>query len=195
MRYVLYLLLAVCWLSSATPSLAQTWAVDLHHSTIMFLVDHIFVKVPGTFDEVRGQVRFDPKRPGQALVDVEIPVASVNTRVKQRDDHLRSADFFNAAQYPTMRFASSNFRQIGKGRYEARGRLTIKNVTKDVVVPFTWLGSKPSPMSKDGQLVGGLEGRLKLNRLDYHVGDGSFAEKGLIGREVEIVLYLEMLAQ
>ena len=117
---------------------------------------------------------------------------SVNTDIQKRDEHLRGPDFFDTAKYPAMWFVSQKIVKKGENQYVAQGDLTIKDVTKRIELPFTFLGAKPSPLEKDKQ-VAGFEARFSINMLDYHVGDGKFQQMGALGDTVDIILNMEMV--
>jgi polyisoprenoid-binding protein YceI len=169
-----------------------TWSFDPPHCSIVFFVKHILAKVPGSFDVYSGSIRFDPATPETGSIDVSVDMKSVNTGVQKRDEHLRSPDFFDVAKYPAMWFVSQKIVTKGDNQYVAEGDLTIKDVTKRIELPFTFLGTKPSPLEK-GKQVAGFEARFSINMLDYHVGDGKFQQMGALGETVDIILNMEML--
>lgn len=171
---------------------AAEWSFDPPHCSVMFFVKHILAKVPGRFDSYTGTVRFDPANPGGSSIDVSVDMASVNTGIAQRDEHLRSPDFFDAARYPRMRFVSQRIMSKGGNAYVAEGDLTIKDVTRRIQLPFTYLGTKPSPMEQ-GKQIAGFEANFSINMLEYHVGDGKFQKMGALGEMVDIVINLEMI--
>lgn len=169
---------------------APAWTIDPAHSTIQFSVRHIFTQVTGTFDRVEGVVRFDPADLEGSSIDVSIPVEGINTRNAQRDGHLKTPDFFDAATHPAMRFVSTRITRQGDDRYVADGRLTIRGTTREVALPFTFHGSMAHPM-KPGYLVAGARAALTLKRTDFGVGTGSWAETAMIGDEVAVTLEIE----
>ena len=171
---------------------AQKWEIDKNHSSIYFDVRHTYVTVRGLFDDFSGTVMFDPQNKDASRVDFEVKVASINTNIPERDKHLRSADFFDASKYPEMTFKSTNIKHIEDNQYVVEGNLTVKDVTKQVAIPFTYFGVRENPLKK-GQRVAGFEAEFTINRLDYNVGTGKFAEMGVIGEEVSIVVALEVL--
>jgi polyisoprenoid-binding protein YceI len=125
-------LLCVMWML-ATPAMAQTWQIDTAHSAAHFAVGHnLIAVVRGTFDKVTGTVEFDGKDITKAKISATIDVATVNTRVQARNDHLRTADFFNVAKFPAMTFASTSITPAAPGKFKLNGNLTILGVTKPV---------------------------------------------------------------
>lgn len=171
---------------------AQKWEIDKNHSSIYFDVRHTHVTVRGLFNDFKGDILFDPDDKDVSRVDFEVDVASIDTNIVKRDNHLRSADFFDTAEYPVMTFKSTDIKHVTDNQYTVEGELTIKDVTKTVQVPFTYFGIRDNPLKK-GEQVAGFEGEFTINRLDYNVGDGKFAEMGVIGEEVSIVVALEVL--
>lgn len=173
---------------------ASQWTIDPNHDSINFKVRHIFVPIPGRFDHFTGTIRFDPQNLAGSLFDISVDTASVNTFVDQRNQHLRTADFFDTAKYPAMTFKSSRIEHISGQSYEAHGQLTIKDVTKDIALPFTYLGQKENPMAQ-GQQVAGFVSDFSIKLLDYHVGDGHWQQMGVLGDNADISLYFEVTRQ
>lgn len=191
LRHPLFAAVVVALL--AAPALAEPaaeWTIDRAHSEIAFSVRHIFTPVRGTFDRFHGTLRFDPENLEGSRVDVEIEIPSVNTRNGRRDAHLITPDFFDAERFPTMHFVGDTFVAQGENRYLIAGRLTIRDVTRNVALPFTLLGVRDHPM-KPGHLVAGATARMTVSRTEYGVGSGSFAETAVVGDEVEIEIRLE----
>ena len=128
----LVLLIAVIGML-ATPAMAQTWQIDTAHSAAHFAVGHnLIAVVRGTFDKVTGTVEFDGKDITKAKISATIDVATINTRVSQRNDHLKTADFFNVAKFPAMNFVSTSITPAGPGKFKLNGNLTLMGVTKAV---------------------------------------------------------------
>ena len=124
--------------------------------------------------------------------DFMINVNSVDTKEGKRDTHLRSPDFFDAGKYPLITFKSSEVLHAGGNKYIVEGILTIKNVSKKQALEFVYHGQKDNPL-KSGELVAGLDARLTLHRLEYNVGDGKFYKMGVVGKDVDILITLELL--
>jgi polyisoprenoid-binding protein YceI len=150
--------------------------------------------VRGEFQKVSGEVVFDRARPEASRVTASIEVASINTREEKRDAHLRSADFFDAAQFPTIDFASTAVRRKGDG-LEIDGRLTIAGTTRDVTLAV----EDVTPEHKDpwGNARIGATARTKINRSDYGMKWNAALEAGgfLVGDEVKIELEVELIKQ
>lgn len=168
------------------------WQMDKDHSYIYFTVDHIFSKVRGQFDTFSADIKFDPQNLAESSFSFEIQVESINTNIAKRDKHLRSADFFNEADFPVIRFQSSSISAVGNDTYAINGKLTIKGKEYDLTLPLTLAGVANHPMVKGAQ-VAGFNGELSLDRLAYGVGSGKFYEAGVVGKEVDILVSLEAL--
>ena len=171
---------------------AENWRVDTDHSSIYFDTRHTLATVRGQFKGFTGTVDFDPDNLTAGSVDFTVKVATINTGIAKRDNHLRSDDFFAAGQYPEMTFSSTDIRHMEDNRYIMEGELTVRDVTRQMEIPFTFLGKQDNPMEK-GQEVAGFEADFDINRLDYNVGDGRFAEMGVVGEQVRILVALELL--
>jgi polyisoprenoid-binding protein YceI len=185
-----FLLAAACVLVQTAA--AEQWEIDKQHSNFYFDVRHTFATVRGQFGDFSGNVAFDADTKSVKSVEFSVRVASVNTRITKRDNHLRSDDFFHAKRYPRMTFTSSEVEHRGGERYMAQGELTIKSVTKEVAIPFTFLGMRDNPL-QEGQKVAGFEAEFSLNRLEYDVGTGRFAEMGVVEETVNVLVTLELL--
>jgi polyisoprenoid-binding protein YceI len=189
-RYILVLLSLL--LLAATQAMAYEWKMDPVHSSVMFEIKHIYSTVRGHFGEFSGNVFFNPNDLKESKFDFTIEVDSINTRIGKRDNHLRSGDFFDAKKYPQMVFKSSTVSHAGGNKYLLEGKMTVKGVTKPMTLEFLLLGQKNSAFKKD-QVVGGFETRFKIDRFDFNVGTGKFYKLGVVGKEVDILISLEMI--
>jgi polyisoprenoid-binding protein YceI len=127
------MLILALFVTLATPALAQTWEIDTAHSAAHFAVGHnLIAMVRGTFDKVTGTVEFDGKDITKAKINAIVDVTTINTRVQARNDHLKTADFFNVAKFSTMTFVSTSITPAGAGKFTLNGNLTIMGVTKPV---------------------------------------------------------------
>lgn len=175
-----------------TRAQAHEWKLDPAHSNFYFDIKHIFATIRGQFTEFSGNVSFDPAKPNVSKFDFVIKVDSINTNIGKRDTHLRSDDFFSAAKYPEIRFTSSKVTPAGGNKYLVNGRLTIKDVSKDITLEFVYLGEKENPL-KPGSLVAGFDARTIIDCLAYNVSDGKFYKMGVVGKDVDILVSLELL--
>lgn len=167
--------------------------LDPAHTAATFTIRHILAPVAGRFNAIAGTVAIPAKAPAKGKVTFTVDTASVDTGVAARDKHLGTADFFDTAKYPRMTFTSEKITPAGKGVYRVTGKLAIKDVTRQVTIPVKYLGTKAHPMMPCVD-VSGYEAKLRLNRLDYHVGTGKFAKMGAVGDLVDIRLAGEVLA-
>ena len=191
MKKIFFLLLFFL-VSMPFQATAQQWQIDTVHTNFYFDVKHTFATVRGQFTDFSGDVFFDPANLSHNRFDFIIKVDSVDTKVGKRDTHLRSPDFFDAAQYPLMTFKSARVSHGGDNKYIAEGTLTIKDVSQDLALELEYHGQKENPL-KPGEIVAGLDARLTIDRLEYHVGDGKFYKMGVVGKDVDILFTLELL--
>ncbi len=168
------------------------WSVDSSHSSVGFSVKHMMVsKVKGAFEDYSATVTTEDLADlSNAAITFEIQTASINTQSEDRDNHLRSADFFNVEQYPTITFQSTNIEKDGED-YKVTGDLTIKDVTKPVTFDVSYNGKGTNPW---GVEVYGFEAETKINREDFGLTWNAALETGgvLIGKDIKITVDLEV---
>jgi polyisoprenoid-binding protein YceI len=170
----------------AAPVAAATYQIDTTHSSVVFKVKHLgTANFYGRFNGVTGTLDFDPANPTAAKVNVEIPTQNVDTGNTQRDDHLRSPDFFDAKQFPTLSVASTKVTKVGEHHYEVAGNLTLHGVTKPVTLKVEHTGSGKHPRS--GKDLIGFEARATIKRSDF----GMQFMVGPLSDDVEIILAIE----
>lgn len=189
---IFFILFSVFIWSGSAQAVAEKWEIDKGHSSIYFDVRHTYATVRGLFDDFSGTLMLDPDDPAASSVEFEVKVNSINTNITKRDNHLKADDFFAVKKFPVMTFKSTGVKQVKASQYLVTGNLTIKDITKKIDVPFTYYGMKENPLKK-GQMVAGFEADFTINRLDYKVGTGQFADMGAIGKDVRIVVTLEAL--
>lgn len=170
---------------------ANTWEMDKAHSNIYFSVDHIFSKVNGHFNDFTSEIVFDPADAANSSFSFTVTVDSIDTNISKRDKHLLSADFFDAGKYSTMTFVSTAVTPGDAGLYNVAGKLTIKGKSYDFVLPLVLAGVKDHP-AVPGKEVAGFNGKIVLDRLAYGVGTGKFYEMGIVGKDVEVFVSLEV---
>ena len=171
---------------SSLSALTGTYSLDPTHSRIGFVARHAMVtKVRGSFNDFEGTAVLDGDDPSRSTASVTIQAASIDTRQAQRDEHLRSNDFLAMAEFPTITFTSTEVRRSGDAEFELAGDLTIKGVTKPVVIPFTYEGSAQDPY---GNTRLGFEGSVVISRSDFGVSFNAALETGgvLIGEKVTL---------
>ena len=189
---ILVMLCAIFTFTTVAFAKVEKWEIDKAHSSVYFDVRHTYATVRGLFNDFSGTVNFDPANLEVGQVMFEVNTKSVNTGVPNRDNHLRSDEFFAVKKFPTMRFESTAVKKKEGNQYTLEGNLTIRGKTSPVAVPFTYFGTRENPLKK-GQMVAGFEARLSINRLDYQVGPGKYFEMGVIGKKVDILIALEVL--
>jgi polyisoprenoid-binding protein YceI len=183
------ILLLVGFSSMAYAEVPQ-WKIDPAHSGIYFSIKHIFSKVQGSFHEFDGQIYFDPENLKESRAVFTVKVKSINTNHSKRDGHIQSDDFFSANKYPEMRFESSAVTHVNGPEYIMDGTLTIKDVSRKIKLPFTFLGAKANPFDPK-RSVAGFEARMTIDRFDYNVGTGKFLKLGVVGKNVDILITIE----
>jgi len=168
--------------------------IDPSHSGAQFKVRHMMIAfVKGEFAKISGKVVFDPANPAASSIDVSIDAASINTREPQRDNHLRSADFLDVANHPTLTFRSTKVVASGKDAFEVTGDLTIRGVTREANL----LVDGVTPEAKDpwGGLRRGASASTTIHRKDFGVHWNSALESGgwLVGEDVHITADIELV--
>jgi polyisoprenoid-binding protein YceI len=178
-------------------TLAQTssWNMDPTHAHASFTVRHLVISnVRGEFQKVAGTVKLDEKDVTKSTVEATIDAASIETRVADRDTHLKSPDFFDVAKYPTITFKSTKVESAGKGKLKVTGDLTMKGVTKPVVLAV----EGPTAEVKDpwGNTRRGLAASTTINRKDWGLTWSKTVEAGpVVGDEVKIEIEAELIKQ
>lgn len=177
----------------AFPALAAEYELDPSHTAAQFAVRHMMVStVRGQFDKVTGTVSLDDKDLTKAKVNVSIDASSINTRDAKRDEHLRSADFFDVAKNPSITFASTRVDKGQGGKFLVTGNLTMRGVSK----PVTLTVEPPTPAVKNpwGKAVRGVTATGKLNRKDWGLSWNKALEAGgmLVGEEVTLTIDAEL---
>lgn len=168
---------------SAFDTINTTWKSDQPHSQLGFTVTHLGINdVSGTFNDFQATVTSSRPDFSDARFELTAKTSSVDTRVAARDNHLKSADFFDAAQFPTMTYTSSSIKKVGKNRYQLAGDLTLHGITRKVSTDLVYTGTTVNPMSKK-QTVG-FRVTGTINRSDFGIG-GGFPEAA-ISNEVRI---------
>ncbi|KUG55184.1 MULTISPECIES: YceI family protein [Kocuria] len=175
---------------SAQKELTGTWSIDPTHSRVGFSSRHAMVtKVRGAFNDVSGTAQLDAEDMSRSKVSVVLSVDSVDTRSPQRDAHLRSADFFDAQQHPTIEFDSTAVDEVDENQFIVTGELTIRGVTRTISVPLELLGVDTDPF---GQLRAGLEGSRRIDRKDWGVSWNTPLDSGGVLVSDKITLEFEL---
>jgi polyisoprenoid-binding protein YceI len=177
-------------------ALAPVYTVDGGHSGVVFRVRHRGVtNFHGRFNKIDGSFSFDPENLAAASFKAEIPVDSVDTGIEKRDEHLRSADFFNARQYPVATFESTAVRATSTpNHFELDGTLTLHGETKPITATLEWIGTG----EHRGKPLAGFEANFSIKRADFGITtylaeDGG--ENGGLGNTVDITIFAEGVAE
>jgi len=176
-----------------TATATRTFQIDKTHSEAAFQVRHLISKVRGRFTDFDGAIAFDEAEPQRSTVNLTIQAASIDTGVADRDAHLRSTDFFAVDQYPTITFRSTAIAPKGNDEFEVTGDLTMRGVTRQVVIPVSYLGAAVDPW---GNQKIAFEGEVTLNRKDYGLTWNAALETGgfLVGDDVKVSLSVQAAA-
>jgi len=181
-------------LPAAAP--AGTWELDPAHTSVQFKVRHMMVSnVRGDFEKVSGNVTYDEDDISRSSANITIDANSINTRVAKRDKHLKSPDFLDAEKHPLLVFRSKRVETAGEGKLTVTGDLTIRGVTREVVLDV----EGPTPPVKDlqGKMRVGGTASTKINRKDFGLTWNKAIETGgvVVGDEVEITIDIELVRE
>jgi polyisoprenoid-binding protein YceI len=175
-------------LISSAATFAQTWTVDKAHSRLAFGVTHLSIaELGGTFNSI--DAKFTSSKPDftDAVIELTADVNSINTDNEQRDGHLKSPDFFDAAKYPNLTFKSTSFKKVSDKKYKLSGDLTMHGVTKPVVLDVVLNGTGTNPMSKKS--IAGFTITGKIKRTDF--GIATTTPAAMLSDEVKLVANTE----
>ncbi|KHL04253.1 YceI family protein [Sinomonas humi] len=174
------------------PSYAGEWHFDPAHTRLGFSTRHAMVtKVRGSFNDVEGVINVDAEDPTASTVSITIKVASIDTRNAQRDEHLRTNDFFDAPHYPEITFVSKRIDQVEENSFIVSGDLTIRGVTKEIAIPLEFIGVERDPF---GNLRAGFEGSRRIDRKDFGVNWNAALDSGGVLVSDRILLEFEISA-
>jgi polyisoprenoid-binding protein YceI len=173
----------------------MAWAIDNGHSAVNFSARHMMLStVRGQFLKFGGTLEFNEADPASSLVDVSIETASIETRDEKRDGHLKSADFLDVDKYPTMTFKSTRVEKASDNTAKLHGDLTIKDVTKPVVLDVEYHGQAKAPW---GSTSAGFSAKTSIDRKDWGLTWNVALETGgiLVGEKINIEIDLEAVKQ
>lgn len=173
----------------------MSWTIDSAHSEINFLVRHMMIAtLRGRFEKFNGTIDFDENEPSRSSIDVQIEAGSINTREPQRDAHLKLPDFFDVENYPYIAFKSKNIAVKDSNRANITGDLTIKDITREVVLEAEYAGQAQSPF---GTINAGFSASTRINRKEWGLTWNVAIETGgvLVGDEIKIEIELELIKQ
>jgi polyisoprenoid-binding protein YceI len=169
------------------------WSIDPSHTHVGFGVRHLMIStVKGRFAGVNGGVSLENGTVGTAKIDVTIDAASIDTGVAQRDDHLRSADFFDVTRFPTLAFESRRIDRTAKDALRVTGDLTIRDVTREVQLEVSELGRAKDPW---GGERAGYSASARINRRDFGLTWNQALETGgfVVGDEIALTIEVELV--
>jgi polyisoprenoid-binding protein YceI len=193
MKLMKLAILAAAMSAVIRPAVAQSvWNIDPAHSAAQFQVKHLMIStVRGEFGKMSGKVSFDGKNHATLKAEAVIDVASINTREKKRDDHLRSPDFFDASTYPTMTFKSKRVENIRGTSFSLVGDLTMRGVTREIILEVE---ATPIVKGMGGESRIGAHATGRLNRQDFGVKWNKSLDSGgvVVSDAVQITLDLEL---
>jgi len=182
---------AVLMMAASSISAQTKWSVDKAHSSVKFSVVHMVVsEVDGNFKMFDGSLEAAKADFSDAKVNFTIDANSINTDNERREGHLKSADFFDVAVYPSIKFVSTSMKPLGGNKYELAGNLTLKDVTKPVVFQVTYGGTLTT---KNGTKAG-FKAKTTIDRYDYNLKWNNALEAGglAVSKEVEITVNVEL---
>ncbi|MBV6522069.1 MAG: hypothetical protein MNPFHGCM_02213 [Gemmatimonadaceae bacterium] len=172
---------------------SRPWSVDASHTNVGFSVRHLMIStVRGRFAQVEGSAVYDPTKPGSLGLRVSLPVDSISTHNEQRDTHLKSADFFDAAGHPEITFVGKRVEGDVGGKFKLIGDLTIRGITKEFVLNVSSEGAGSDPWGNERL---GFSATGSLNRMDYGLTWNAALETGgvVVGDEVKVTVDVELL--
>ncbi len=197
-NYAKHLLFAIVAMFMLAPvaTQAQAWSSDPVHSTVMYTVRHMMTPMPGAFKKFDVSINWDATKPLEGSISATLDASSVVMGMDKLEGHLMGADFFDVANHPSWTFKSTSITKGKKPKtggegYVANGKLTVRGVTKDIAIPFTFLGVMDSPYGKKA----GFTAEFTIDRVAYGVGQGDWAQTTGIGGDVKVNVMLEMNPQ
>lgn len=184
------LILAAAAALAAPAVAAETYNIDANHASVGFKIRHLMSQVTGHFSDLEGTVHIDRDDPTASSVEITIQADSINTANERRDGHLKSPDFFDVANHPTITFKSTAVKPAGDDVYEVTGNFTMHGVTKSIVLPVKILGEMTDPW---GNQRIGFEIETTISRKDYGITYNQVLDQGglMLGEEVLVAINLE----
>lgn len=189
----LFSLLVLFFTSSSIFAQQSTWSFDEAHSKITFSVTHLVItEVPGYFSKFKGSVTSYSDDFVNSKIEFEVDAKSINTDNESRDNHLRSADFFDTEKYPKITFKSKSFTKVDEKNYKLTGDFTIKDVTKTITLDVVYGGTIKDPW---GNTKAGFKIKGQINRFDYNLKWDKLLETGgaVVSKEVELMCFVQLL--
>jgi len=191
------ILVLIAVLAFALPALATAeptvYKVDPDHSGVGFSIRHFVSNVPGRFNDFEGTIRYDPQSPSASSVELSVRTTSIDTGNNDRDEHLRSADFFDAQKFPALTFTSTGVTVKDAHTLEVAGDLTLHGVTRRITIPVQILGTVKTPNGEKA----GFETLFTLNRKDFGITWNRVLDAGgtVLGEDVKVTIEIEASRQ
>src|SRR6478609_8184329 len=174
-------------IAAAASLSAETYTIDPVHSHVGFTLRHLVSNFSSSFTKVSGSVSYDPAAPEASSVVATIAIDSIATANEKRDNDIKSPNYFDAAQFPTATFKSKSWKKTGENTFDVTGDLTIKDVTKEVVLKTTLVGSGPG---MGGATLTGWEAKTSLKKSDFGL-KGPATLSAVLGDDVAITISVE----
>jgi polyisoprenoid-binding protein YceI len=185
---LLIVALAALGLLAPARAAVETYAIDPVHSTVQFSLRHMVSKFTGSFTKVSGAIAVDRANLENSTVEAVIDVASINTHDDKRNNHLKSPDFFDLAKYTSITFKSTSWKKTGENTFDVTGNLTIKDVTKPVVLKVALLGFGPG--MRPGSQLSGWDVSATIKKSDFNLA-GPTMLSAVLGDEVTVNISVE----
>ena len=184
-------ILAAVSLATAAPAVAETvYEIDLSHSDVSFQIRHFMSKVRGAFTEFSGTIVRNDEDLSKASVEFKIATASIDTRHESRDEHLRSADFFDVEKHPEIVFKSTAVEKVSDNQYRVTGQFSLHGVTKEIVLPVAYEGEVKDPR---GTVRAGFSVATRIDRKEYGMEWNRALDSGgyLLSDDVVVEIQIE----
>ncbi len=156
---------------------AEFNAVQVDKSRVAFVSKQMGVPVDGNFRKFSAQIALDPARPEAGRARIEIELASIDAGSSEANDEVKSRNWFNTREFPTAKFVATGVKALGNGHFEAKGQMTIKGKTREVVAPFSYRMENADAV---------IEGAIPLMRLQYGIGEGVWSDTATVADEVQV---------
>lgn len=178
----------VAFMTMSVCTLQAQWTADPAHTEVGFKVTHLGIStISGTFNTFEASMTASKADFSDAQISMSADIKSIDTRVEARDNHLKSADFFDAEKHPKLTFKSTSIKNLGKNKYKVSGNMTIHGVTKPVELEMSYHGTTQNQQSK--KATAGFTFKGEINRADFGIGGGF--PPPMIGEEVKIFGHAE----
>lgn len=181
-------LFAVLSIAASSQAAVEVYKIDTTHSAINYSLRHILSKYTSSFTKLSGDITVDRDNLENSSVTATIDVANLTTDSEGRDKHIKSPDFFDTAKFPSATFKSKSWKKTGENTFDVTGDLTIKDITKEVVLKTTLLGFGPG--MRPGTLLSGWEATTTIKKSDFGLAGPAMLQKAL-GDDVAITINIE----